>query len=99
MEFREQTLAESPLRQLFWGLAYLALGWVALWQGKGWLMAVAGLALLGLGLFVLRHLVTKVTVLLVKTGQATGPISLGHRLTTQEEAEVRERLRVLGFPI
>lgn len=96
---RDQILAESPLRQGFWALFFLFTGWFSLAQGSGGVRIALGVGFLALGFFILRHLVTKGTVLLVETERTTGPIGLERRMNEQEKTAFCERLRGLGFPI
>lgn len=97
VSFEDARPAESPLRQLFWGVAYCAMGCTALWN-EHLLLKLVGVGLVALGLFVLRYLVTKVTFLVVTTPQAKGPINLERRLTKEEKTKALKKLKSLGFP-
>jgi hypothetical protein len=99
MSLRDQSLAESPIRQFLWGAGYLIAGIACVGSGNGALWVVFGGILVALGLFVLRHLVVKGTVLVVETDRTTGPINLECKMTDQEKSKFSKRLRKLEFPI
>lgn len=91
--------SEDLLRQLFWGLAYAAIGGGMLYAGSGvarWAVGIPGVLLGG---FVLRHVFRRVTLLRLRANGAPGELPLGRRLSREETDRLAERLRAWGYPL
>ena len=91
--------SEDLLRQLFWGLAYTAIGAGMLYAGSGvarWAVGIPGVLL---GAYVLRHVFRPVTLLRLRANGAPGELPLGRRLSREETDRLAERLRAWGYPL
>ena len=90
--------SEEPLRQTMWGVGYMAAGGLVFYHASG-LTQWVSIPLIGLGLFVLRHVIRTVTVVKLTKQETSGVIPLGALLTKEERQQLIRQLKSWGYPI
>lgn len=90
--------SEEPLRQTMWGVGYMIAGGLVFYHASG-LTQWVSIPLIGLGLFVLRHIIKTVTLVKLTKQETSGVIPLSALLTKEERQQLIRQLKSWGYPI
>jgi hypothetical protein len=99
LRLADRAVSDHPLRDVVWGVGLLVSGViVGLAGAASFVLALVGLGVAVLGLLMLRHAVSRTTVVQLSDRGTQLRLDVGEQLQSRDRIRLRRRLRRLGWP-